>query len=278
MGNATIRHVDDDNGLGESATDDTITLDKKEYTWTDKVRITIDSPDHNLDGNIVETIGDSRESKVKVNVRSMDLDYYKLVETGPNTGIFEGTVTLTGNPHHDADGNGEKGDASGAASSGVDSKETLGPDDGMLPIYNNETGITVSFEFEEDMVAIATAPITWNTGTIKWTESSYSLGTIGEMTVTDTDINLNQEEKDTIVVDVWSDSDAGGLDITLTETGTATGVFKGTVTFTDEKSSGHQLLVTHGDTVWAEYEDNTLPRPHMTSDEIDVTDETTIAN
>jgi len=68
----------------------------------------------------------------------------------------------------------------------------------------------------------------------------------------------------------------GGIDLMLTETGVSTGVFKGMVVFTDEESSGYQLRVAKSDTVWAEYEDNTLSRPYMTSDEFDITDETTI--
>ena len=50
------------------------------------------------------------------------------------------------------------------------------------------------------------------------------------------------------------------------------------VIFIDEESSGYQLRVAKGDTVWAEYEYNTLPRPYMTSDEFDITDETIIQN
>ena len=39
---------------------------------------------------------------------------------------------------------------------------------------------------------------------------------------------------------------------------------------TDE-SSGHRLRVAEGDTVTAEYEDNTLPDPYTTADELDIT-------
>ncbi|MDH3795209.1 MAG: hypothetical protein OER78_09090, partial [Nitrosopumilus sp.] len=71
---------------------------------------------------------------------------------------------------------------------------------------------------------------------------------------------------------VWSDSDAGGIDLTVTETNEATGIFEGTVFFTvADESSGHRLRVAEGDTVTAEYEDNTLPDPYTTADELDIT-------
>ena len=81
----------------------TVELDQKVYTWTDKVYITIVAPDHNFDGDLVDEIGDSDEDPIKVSTRGFDLDGYKLVETGTDTGIFTGEVILTGFTH-DADG------------------------------------------------------------------------------------------------------------------------------------------------------------------------------
>ncbi len=85
-------------------------------------------------------------------------------------------------------------------------------------------------------------------------------------------MNLNPEAVDNFDVDIWPDSDAGGIDLTVTETNEATGIFEGTVFFTvTNESSGHRLRVAEGDTVTAEYEDNTLPDPHTTADELDIT-------
>ena len=51
-----------------------------------------------------------------------------------------------------------------------------------------------------------------------------------------------------------------------------TGIFEGAVFFsTTNESSGSRLLVEQGDTVTAEYEDNTLPNPYTIADELDVT-------
>ncbi|MDE2590610.1 MAG: hypothetical protein KGL95_13205, partial [Patescibacteria group bacterium] len=75
----------------------------------------------------------------------------------------------------------------------------------------------------------------------------------------------------------WSDSDSGGIKVSMTETGPNTGVFQGTVYFTtDLSSSGNRIHVTPGDTVTADYTDMTLPPPHSPSDQLHIT-ATTIA-
>ena len=83
----------------------TIELDQKVYTWTDKVYITVVAPDHNFDSGLVDEIGNTVSDPVKVSTRGNELDNYKLVESGADTGIFIGEVTLAGFIH-DADGDG----------------------------------------------------------------------------------------------------------------------------------------------------------------------------
>ena len=220
--------------------DKRITLDKTNYTWTDRVYITIDAPEHNLNSNKIEEIGNSEQYPVKVATRHFDLDNYRLVETGIDTGIFAGEVTLTGFSH-DADGN---------ANTGIDGNDVVdifpsgdGPIDGLLPA-DNEDGITVSFEHAEDETAISSASIIWNEGKVQWLEDIYPATGTSVVRVIDPDMNLDPEEFDNFQIDVWSDSDAGGIDLTVTETGNATGIFEGTVFFsTEEESSGHTLRV-----------------------------------
>jgi len=74
----------------------TIELDQKVYTWTDKVYITIVAPDHNFDSGLVDEIGNTSNDPIKVSTRGNQLDNYKLVESGADTGIFIGEVTLAG--------------------------------------------------------------------------------------------------------------------------------------------------------------------------------------
>ncbi len=246
----------------------TVELDQKVYTWTDKVYITIVAPDHNFDSNLVDEIGNSDEDPLKVSTRGNDLDKYKLVETGTDTGIFTGEVILTGFTH-DSDGDTTTGNSNGddvvtQASTGS------GPTDGLLSA-DDDDGITVSFEFSEDETIVGSALIRWNIGEVQWLEASYPASGTGVVRVIDPDMNLNPEAVDNFNADVWSDSDAGGIDLTVTETNEATGIFEGTVFFTTtDESSGHRLRVAEGDTVTAEYEDNTLPNPYTTADELDI--------
>ena len=245
----------------------TVELDQKVYSWTDKVYVTVVAPDHNFDGDLIDEVGDSDLDPIKISTRGFDLDNYKLVETGTDTGIFTGEVILTGF-EHDADGDGTTGD------SGIDTNPRTsgnGPTDGFLQT-DDDDGLTVSFEFSEDETVVGSALIRWNIGEVQWLEASYPASGTGVVRVIDPDMNLDPEAVDNFDVDVWSDSDAGGIDLTVTETNEATGIFEGTVFFTvTDESSGHRLRVAEGDTVTAEYEDNTLPDPYTTADELDIT-------
>jgi hypothetical protein len=249
----------------------TVELDQKVYTWTDKVYITIVAPDHNFDSNLIDEIGETATDAIKVATRGHDINKYKLVETGTDTGIFTGEVILTGFLH-DADGNAGTGNSDGKdAGLTTDSADGTGPTDGFLGA-DNDDGLTISFEFSEDETIVGSALIRWNIGEVSWLEASYPASGTGVVRVIDPDMNLNPEAVDNFDADVWSDSDAGGIDLTVTETNEASGIFEGTVFFTTtDDSSGHRLRIAEGDTVTAEYQDNTLPDPYTTADELDIT-------
>ena len=246
----------------------TISLDKKVYTWTDKVFITITAPDHNFDSDLIDEIGDTRDDPIKVSTRENSIDYYRLVETGTDTGIFTGEVILTGF-QHDADG--EPGDMDAQVFTTESARDNIaGPTNGYLESEDVD-GLTVSFEVSEDDTVIGSAIIRWNIGEIEWAEASYPASGNGLVRIVDPDLNLNPESVDNFNVDVWSDSDPGGISLTVTETNEATGVFEGQVSFTTtDESSGHRLRVAEGDTITAEYEDHTLPDPYDTTDDLDV--------
>ena len=251
----------------------TVELDQKIYSWTDKIFITVVAPDHNFDSQLVDDIGETNEDEVTVSTRGQKIEQYRLTETGTDTGIFTGEVILTGFLSHDSDGDGTTGDASGTTgnAAGVNTAGTLGPTDGFLAT-DDDDGISVAFEFSEDEVVLGSSLIRWNIGEVGWLEASYPATGQGVIRVVDPDVNLDPEAVDNFDVDVWSDTDAGGIDLTVTETNEATGIFEGTVFFTiDDESSGHRLRVSEGDTVTAEYEDHTLPDPYTTADELDIT-------
>ena len=247
----------------------TIEMDQKVYTWTDKIYVTIVAPDHNFDSGLVDMIGDTDDDPLIVQTRSQKLTSYKLAETGTDTGIFSGEVILKGFSH-DADGDPSTG-SSGYDVTGVSSASGSGPTDGAIKAEDDD-GVTISYEFNEDEVVVGSALIRWNVGEVQWLESSYPAGGNGVVRVVDPDMNWDPENVDNFEIDVWSDSDAGGISLMITETNEATGIFEGTVSFTaDDESSGHRLRVAEGDTITAEYEDNTLPDPYTRSDDLDIT-------
>jgi hypothetical protein len=242
-----------------------IGFDKKAYTWTSLVQILVYAPDFNSDPNLVDTI------TVSVSTSGHTLSPYKLVETGTNTGVFAGNVTLTGDPLLKG---GVGVDGQGTEPSGIQGGN--GPNDGFLPSENSD-GVTVSFEYNRDQTVTGSALIQWNVGQINWLEQNYQTNAQGVLQIIDPDMNLNPKAIDKFETSVWSDSDSGGTKITMTETGKDTGVFQGTVYFTtDSQSSGGRLHVTDGDTVTGEYVDRTLPYPHSPTDELHLTATTVV--
>ena len=244
----------------------TIDLDQKVYSWTDKVYITVVAPDHNFDNNLIDEIGETDEDPLRVATKGYDLDNYRLVETGFDTGIFTGEVILTGFAH-DPTGDGNE----------VQPRTTgSGPTDGYLQTPS-DGGISVSYEFSEDETVFTSSIIRWNIGDVQWLEASYPASGTGVLRVIDPDMNLNPEAVDNFDVNIASDTDASGITLTITETNEATGIFEGTVFFTTTGgSSGHRLRVSEGDTVTADYADGTLPLPYTTNDQVSITSTTII--
>lgn len=242
-----------------------IEFDKKTYTWTSLVHILIYAPDFDSDPNLVDTID------VSVSTSGHTISPYKLVETGTNTGMFAGNVTLTGDPLL----KGTEGvDGEGTEPTGAQSGH--GPNDGFLPSENSD-GVTISFEYNRDQTVTGSALIQWNVGQIKWLEQNYQTNTQGVLQIIDPDMNLNPKAIDKFETSVWSGSDSGGTKIEMSETGKDTGIFQGTVYFTtDFQSSGSRLHVTEGDTITGEYIDRTLPYPHSPSDVLHLTATTTV--
>ncbi|MGI0046561.1 MAG: hypothetical protein ACREBB_05160 [Nitrosotalea sp.] len=255
----------------------TVELDQKVYTWTDRVYMTVVAPDHNFDPNLIDTIGKTDEDQVIVSTRGNQI-FYQLSETGVDTGIFTGYVILTGDPNlkgtGGVDGEGTQPTGligTGAANSCNSVSNACGPTDGFLPAEDSD-GVSVSFEFTRDQTVTGSALIRWNIGEVSWLQSSYPANGQGVLQIVDPDMNLNPKAVDKFDTNVWSDSDSGGIKLTMTETGQDTGIFQGTVYFTTNfQSSGNRLHVSEGDTVTGEYDDRTLPPPYTTSDDLRLT-------
>lgn len=241
----------------------TVQLDQKAYTWTDKVYISVIAPDHNYNPNEIDEI------KVKISTKNYALGSYILRETGVDTGIFVGMVTLTGNPKIQKKGI----DGKGLNPSGKYGGK--GPTDGFLPVDNHD-GISVAFEFTEDQEVTGSALVRWNIGQIKWLEPRYNLESEAILQVVDPDMNLDPDTIDEFTVHVWSRSNHEGIQLKMKETGNATGIFQGKVFFSKQASGDGILQVEEIDDVIAEYVDTTLPAPYASDDQLKLSSMTRI--
>ena len=229
----------------------TLELDQNVYTWTDKVFITVVASDYNFDSNIVDEIGTEDKGEIIIRTRASEVQY-RLAETGPDTGVFSGELVLTGDKDALDDGGPNSQKSTGIA----------GPTDGKLPT-KTEDGISVSFDYSDsEAPLVASALIRWNVGEVQWLEASYAATGSGIVRIIDPDMNINPDAVDNLDVVVYSETFIGGIDLTVTETQEASGIFEGTVEFDPESASdGHRLQVTEGDIVTAAYDDETLPKP-----------------
>jgi len=250
-----------------------IELDKAVYNWTDTVTFAITAPDHNTNTAGEETIGSST-LPIQVTTRSGKLctsgdKTYKAAETGVDTGVFEGEVLLSGFDHQmSSDSTSRTADSTSCGSTSTS---------GTLKTSGQTDGVSVSYEYNDATVVVASASIAWNIGEAGFDSSAVSAGGSAVLTVVDPDENLNNAITDAFTVAVYSDSDSGGFTLTLNETDEDTGVFEGTVFFTsDGATSGTNLRVSEGDTVTAEYVDETLPEPYTTSDDLTIAATTTV--
>ena len=230
----------------------TVELDQNVYTWTDKVFITVVASDYNFDSNIVDEIGTDDKGEITIRTRADEVQY-RLAETGPDTGVFTGELVLTG----DKDAL-DEGGPQGTSSEGLS-----GPTDGTIKTRTSD-GISISFDYSDsEAPLVASALIRWNVGEVQWLEASYAATGSGVVRIIDPDMNINPDAVDSLDVVAYSETFIGGIELTVTETQEASGIFEGTVEFDPESASdGHRLQVTEGDIVTATYDDMTLPKPN----------------
>jgi len=235
-----------------------IFFNKSVYSWTEKVEVTIVAPSWNTGKYLIDSIGGDPEYSVDVYTNNHRLSEYKLYETDPSSGIFTGEIILTGFLH-DIDGD------------GIDdtNPRTLGsgPNGGYLQ-NDEDSGITVSFEFADGVILSESAKISWNLGDLRIIEVTEDAAKIK---LFDMDMNLNPESVDTVYVDVFSDDDGAGIDLQITETTENSGIFEGLIYLTkNDQSSGNRLYALPDSEIITKYSDRTLPRPYNTSDDLDV--------
>ena len=238
-----------------------IFTDKEVYTWTDKIRITIVAPSWNADKHGIDSIGIQEGHLIKISTSDKELKAYKLTETEPSSGIFTGEVILTGFLH-DVNGDGIPDT----------SPRTMGngPTNGFLE-SERDGGITISFEFADRVVLTQSVLVSWNIGEVRFMNDDYAIGETAVIRVVDLDMNLNPEAVDQFEVEVSSDSDVAGILVNVIETSEDSGMFVASISFTQSQaSSGNRLFANPGDSLYAKYDDYTLPSPYSISDNLEI--------
>lgn len=237
-----------------------IFTDKPVYTWTDKVQMTILAPSWNTNRYLIDSIGDD-DHPIKISTREHSVEPYKFTETDVNSGTFTAEIILTGFSH-DVDGDGNF--------------DTLprtfgnGPTNGFLEA-DRDSALTITFEFANGIVLTKSVPIQWSVGTIQFSESNYLSNKTALVRVIDPDLNLNPESLDHIPIQISSNSDVSGIEVTAVETSETSGIFTATISFTqNQSSSGNRLYAIPGDTIFAKYDDYTLPKPYSIADNLAV--------
>ncbi len=72
-------------------------------------------------------------------------------------------------------------------------------------------------------------------------------------------------------IQISSNSDVSGIEVDAIETSESSGTFVATISFTQNlSSSGNRLFALPGDTIFAKYDDYTLPKPYSTSDNLEI--------
>ena len=235
-----------------------IFFNKPIYSWTEKVEITIIAPSWNTGMNLIDSIGGDPNYSVNVYTNNHQLKQYKLYETDPSSGIFTGEIILTGFLH-DVNGDG-KNDTN---------PRTLGegPNGGYLQ-NEEDSGITVSFEFADGVVLSESAKIKWNVGDLRIVDVTEESAKIK---LFERDMNLNPESIDTVNIEVFSENDSAGIKLEIAETTEDSGIFEGIITITkDDQSSGNRLYALPDSEITSKYTDRTLPKPYNTNDDLDI--------
>jgi hypothetical protein len=235
-----------------------IFFNKPSYSWTEKVEITIIAPSWNTGMNLIDSIGGDPNYSVNVYTNDHQLKQYKLYETDPSSGIFTGQIILTGFLH---DVNGDGKNDTNPRTLGV------GPNGGYLQ-NEEDSGITVSFEFADGVVLSESAKIEWNVGDLRVVDVTEESAKIK---LFERDMNLNPESIDTINIEVFSENDSAGIRLEIAETTEDSGIFEGMISITkDNQSSGNRLYALPDSEITAKYTDRTLPKPYNTNDDLDI--------
>jgi hypothetical protein len=245
-----------------------IRLDKSSVGGGNRIRIVLIAPDANINPGGRDVVGDGRNGEVTVKTRNGKLENYPLVETGPNTGIFYGYVTLKSGADDSGLASGGKGPYYGAI-------RANGQQDGLSVYWKPPQGGTITQYSElagirsgrssgaKPETVIGSVGIGATLARVGFDQNVYVPGASARIRVHDPDMNKNPDGVDTITVFVFSESDIAGVRLSARETRASSGMFEASVAFTSTQASGGgRLRAQSGDKIYGLYSDATLPKPY----------------
>ena len=237
------------NGLQLQYAFASISFDKSTYTWTDKINI-----------RITEYGVDSDGASVRVYTENHEIKNYKLAKAG--NGLYTGEIHLTGFLH---DVNGDGKPDTNPRTIGT------GPNNGFLESSRDDE-FTIQIRFADGDKIKKSVKVDWNVGTVDYIRMYNGYDESFFIKIHDVDMNLIPDTQDVLSIQVFSDSDKAGLVINAKELSDSPGTFVTSFsTSSQHDSDGHRLFALPDDTVYVQYDDHTLPKPHDIDDNLAVT-------
>ena len=237
----------------------------EDYGWWGKANVLIFAPGWNEDDQKLDWIGNTSDFPIggyaKGDGNTAHLNGpCGFVETDVNTGLFVGRVKLTGFDH-DVDGDGSTDTRFG----GTSCKNSKPQYEAMKLESGREGAFTVFWEYQNDPVKVVSksATYSWMVGELDFVKDKYHVGQTVEIKLYDRDM-YKVEGKDHMAnlhIEVWSDTDLAGITLNTRDIKMKT-PFILELSETEE-SGGYRLQVSPGDTIYAKYEDYTLPVDSM---------------
>ncbi len=247
--------LDDNGGAGYSISNGTIyTVNTCLYHYTsgaiyfdssiyrdgDTVKVTVEDHDLNPDPNVKDTVN------IILNSTAGDSENLTLTEVLPDVSVFEGTISADIAAYVRWDGTLQGANANTVTARYYDLKDYLGGASYQYAYAALYATTTSDLRFTDASFADA---------------SGYAVGNTVYIQLTDFDENENPAAVETVSVTVYNNDHTDTETALLTETGTATGIFRGSLPLDYKPASPGNSTVNAdpGQVIYAFYSDNNDP-------------------